>query len=122
MTEKHWTDQALCKDFHGELWFPPSLDDRAVPESHYYEIAKMVCEQCPVQDQCRELGEEEEFGVWGGWSPKDRKRGEFRRRKKILPPENFHVLPKNDTPHFDIEELRETLKEYTKRRPRAKSK
>lgn len=68
---------------------------------------------------CEVLGEEEEFGVWGGWSPKDRKRGEFRRPKKILPIEYHGVLPRHQADiRIDIPALKETLKSYTKRRPR----
>lgn len=114
------TKDALCRDIHADIFFPPSFtEDRTAPESQYYEIAKMVCEQCPFTDQCADLGEEEEFGVWGGWSPKDRKRGEFRRAKKLLPVESHHVLPRHEAGvTVDIPALKETLKAYTKRRPR----
>jgi transcriptional regulator of acetoin/glycerol metabolism len=35
--------------------------------------AKEACGFCPVQSECGELGEDEEFGVWGGQSPEDRR-------------------------------------------------
>lgn len=35
--------------------------------------AKEACGFCPVRYDCAELGEDEEFGVWGGMSPDDRR-------------------------------------------------
>jgi WhiB family transcriptional regulator, redox-sensing transcriptional regulator len=39
-------------------------------------VAKAVCEECPVRDECREHAIEthEPFGVWGGLSADDRAR------------------------------------------------
>jgi AraC-like DNA-binding protein len=37
------------------------------------EHAKQACGFCPVRAECSELGEDEEFGVWGGESPEDRR-------------------------------------------------
>lgn len=116
----HDTTDALCSDIHTDIFFPPSLsEERTAPESQYYEIAKMVCEQCPLREPCERQGREEEFGVWGGWSPKDRKRGEYRGAKKLLPVEHHHVLPRHKADErVDIPSLKEALKSYTKRRPR----
>jgi WhiB family transcriptional regulator, redox-sensing transcriptional regulator len=40
------------------------------------EAAKSVCEGCPVRVECLEyaLEAEEEFGVWGGTTPAERRR------------------------------------------------
>lgn len=35
--------------------------------------AKEACGFCPVRAECAELGEDEEFGVWGGLAPGDRR-------------------------------------------------
>jgi len=116
----YWTNDALCKHVHNDLWFPPSFkEDRTAPESQYYEIAKMVCEQCSVVDSCRDLGSEEDHGVWGGTAPKDRVSGEVKRPKKLLPIESISVLPLHEPDiRVDIPSLRNTLKAHTKRRPR----
>ena len=113
---------ALCADIHTDIFFPPSFtEERTAPESQYYEIAKMVCEQCPMIESCEIQGREEEFGVWGGWSPKDRKRDEFRRAKKVLHIEDHHILPRhNPDVGVDIQSLKEAIKPFTKRRPRIK--
>ncbi|MGW6571635.1 WhiB family transcriptional regulator [Streptomyces sp. NPDC054945] len=34
--------------------------------------AKEACGFCPVRAECAELGENEEFGIWGGQTPDDR--------------------------------------------------
>jgi len=41
-----------------DLWFSEKAEDIAQ--------AKEACGFCPVRAECAELGEEEEFGVWGG--------------------------------------------------------
>lgn len=118
-----WMNEALCKGLHTDLFFPPSLkEERTAPESQYYEIAKMVCEQCPVRKQCEQAGEDEEFGVWGGITPKERRTGAYKRATLLLPKEHLSKLPRNDVPdsRVDIPALRMTLKGYTKRRSRKK--
>jgi len=36
--------------------------------------AKELCGICPVQPDCLEAGMDEEFGIWGGLSLKQRRR------------------------------------------------
>jgi hypothetical protein len=67
-----WRDDALCKDKHKDIWFPPFSDERPYPEKDYYNIAKMVCAVCPVRTACSHEGKVEEYGVWGGRTPKER--------------------------------------------------
>jgi transcriptional regulator of acetoin/glycerol metabolism len=47
-----------------ELWFSEKASD--------IDLAKEACGFCPDRTVCGELGENEEFGVWGGNSPEDR--------------------------------------------------
>ncbi|MFD6970574.1 WhiB family transcriptional regulator [Streptomyces sp. NPDC059949] len=47
-----------------EIWFSESATDA--------NQAKEACGFCPVRGECAELGENEEFGIWGGQSPDDR--------------------------------------------------
>ncbi|MFI8237635.1 WhiB family transcriptional regulator [Streptomyces sp. NPDC085866] len=35
--------------------------------------AKAACDTCPARIRCAEHGESEEFGVWGGTTPEDRR-------------------------------------------------
>ena len=48
-----------------EFWFSESPQDVAE--------AKAACGYCPVKENCADMGEDEEFGVWGGKSPEDRR-------------------------------------------------
>lgn len=66
-----WMDDALCRQFPAELFFPE--DDRAQAAT-YAKAAKEVCGQCPVRAQCLEyaLARGENAGVWGGMSPRER--------------------------------------------------
>ncbi|MFC9231071.1 WhiB family transcriptional regulator [Streptomyces decoyicus] len=48
-----------------EFWFSENSRDMA--------HAKEACGHCPARIECAELGEDEEFGIWGGLSPDDRK-------------------------------------------------
>jgi len=118
-----WMDKALCRGLHTDLFFPPSLkEERTAPESQYYEIAKMVCEQCPVQHDCDLAGSEEEFGVWGGTTPKERRTGTYKRATLLLPKEHLSMLPRHEpNTRVDIPALRMSLKGHTKRRSRKKS-
>lgn len=37
------------------------------------QAAKEACGFCPVREECAQLGEDEEYGVWGGQSFEDRR-------------------------------------------------
>ena len=48
-----------------DLWFSERAEDIAQ--------AKEACGFCPVRTECAELGKNEEFGVWGGMTPEERR-------------------------------------------------
>lgn len=48
-----------------DMWF--SEDAEKVRE------AKHACDSCPTREECAVLGEDEEFGIWGGMTPEDRR-------------------------------------------------
>lgn len=64
-----WRKESLCKNRHIDLWYPPL--DTDVPEN-YYQIARLVCRQCPVWKECLDDGVEERWGMWGGLTPQER--------------------------------------------------
>ncbi len=69
-----WTDQALCAEVGGDLWFS---DDR---ES--CEPAKRVCRARPVRAECLDYAlasGEVWHGVFGGLSPRERQAERKRR-------------------------------------------
>lgn len=67
MDTMKWQDDALCREVDPELFFPEL--------SHPTTEAKRVCALCPVVDDCLAyaLEADEPFGVWGGWSPRQRR-------------------------------------------------
>jgi WhiB family redox-sensing transcriptional regulator len=60
-----WAEDALCLGADGEMWF------EAVPVA-----AVRICRQCPVAAECLgyALARPDLDGVWGGTTPKERKR------------------------------------------------
>lgn len=60
--------KGLCADKPPSLFFPS--DGVGV------EVAKRICEECPVQSQCLEYAIENriDHGVWGGTSERQRRR------------------------------------------------
>ena len=63
MVPMNWTDKALCR---GSALF---ASDSAADQRR----AAKICTRCPVIDQCREAGQGEPCGVWGGLTPAQRR-------------------------------------------------
>jgi WhiB family redox-sensing transcriptional regulator len=70
-----WRGLALCAEVDPELWFPRKGEPSAP--------AKLLCGRCDVRAECLEYALEmnEQFGVWGGLSTKERMA--LRRRRKL---------------------------------------
>lgn len=62
-----WQKQALCPEVELDIFFPHASEDHAP--------AKRICRQCPVIDDCLNyaLETDQSHGVWGGWSPRQRR-------------------------------------------------
>ncbi len=60
-----------CTNFP-ELFFP-EVQGAAIIDTR---MAKKMCQTCPIMEQCASyaIQADEEFGVWGGLSPLERKR------------------------------------------------
>jgi hypothetical protein len=117
----NWEERALCKELHSEMWYPPLFkEDRLVPESQYYDLGKYVCENCPVIEQCRTAGADEEYGMWGGQTPKDRRVNRVRLNKMYMPPENVAHMPKRSDEPLDVAYFRINVRQWLKRRPRSR--
>lgn len=67
-----WQDQAACRGA-GRLFFAPEYEQ---PEARRIRIAQaqQICRTCPVAGPCKEAGEHEDFGIWGGKPTPDRRR------------------------------------------------
>ena len=61
-----WAAEAACRDAP-KAWFYPDLGGDA-------GRAKQVCARCPVRAECLAAGQREAHGVWGGMTPKERRR------------------------------------------------
>lgn len=53
-----WQRRAACRGMGPELFFSPEEDLAAA--------ARAVCRICPVAIECRDFGEREPVGIWGG--------------------------------------------------------
>lgn len=81
-------DDAACKDKGFDMFF---VDEGPVSDVNIrIAIAKAValCNLCPVQDQCLmiSVNNDEEFGIWGGFTSKERKKlfGKKGKKKKSI--------------------------------------
>jgi len=77
--QHHFDDtNAACKDKPAEWFFPQAHD--WVPE-----VARSICEGCPIKDACRDfaVNTNQEYGIWGGTSPEDRRKIRRQRRRSI---------------------------------------
>jgi WhiB family redox-sensing transcriptional regulator len=73
-----------CRQFP-DLFYPDSPSDRQNREDTYY--AKQLCKECPVIDECLmyALKSNEPYGIWGGWTPDERRKFLTSSRKNPLP-------------------------------------
>jgi len=69
--EVGWQDQALCRKFPADDWFPARSDSPIVAE------LVEVCLRCPAQRSClaAALAVPAEYGIWGGTTEEDRAYG-----------------------------------------------
>jgi WhiB family redox-sensing transcriptional regulator len=79
LVEETWISQANCRNVPLSVMFPS--DGAGV------EVARRVCEDCPVRAACLEYALENliPHGVWGGTSERERRRMRRRRRAVARP-------------------------------------
>ena len=77
MTEE-WRDYANCRSSSIDLFFPKNQTYQEASE-----VAK-VCQECRVKEECGEyaIGQEIDYGIWGGMSPE--RRISIRQRRKEI--------------------------------------
>ncbi|TQL50208.1 WhiB family redox-sensing transcriptional regulator [Ornithinicoccus hortensis] len=68
-----WQYRGLCRNVSPEVFFHPE-GERGAARRRRDEMAKRVCHECPVLEQCREhaLRVHEPFGVWGAMTEAER--------------------------------------------------
>ena len=76
MRDRAWMQQATCRGLPLDLFFQDRNSDNRAKDLTYAERkAKGYCARCPVRRECLEYGIEEDYGVWGGSLPSERKIG-----------------------------------------------
>ena len=71
-----WRARAQCHGGNAVYFFAPSHFERK-PEKDFREgMARALCRQCPVRQECLDysLQVEESHGIWGGLNELERKR------------------------------------------------
>ena len=82
--EHAWKAAAACRGYPTEWWFPPCGDtdttentDRAEFNGQAAEDAARavaICRSCPAASECLAYGLREKFGIFGGKTPRERRR------------------------------------------------
>jgi WhiB family redox-sensing transcriptional regulator len=65
-----------CADADPEVFHPKKGDHAAI------KIAKRICSHCPILDTCREHSIDEQYGIWGGLGPRERR--VLRKRRGVV--------------------------------------
>lgn len=70
-----WRRKARCRGMDPGFFYPDHGRGDQIAE------AKAVCHECPVRSECLEqaLELDEQYGIWGGMSVKERKEEKARR-------------------------------------------
>jgi len=70
-----WRTVAACKG-SGDMFYPERGDTRSI------EAAKTICQRCDVSEECLEFALEagDIFGIWGGLTPKERRKLQYARK------------------------------------------
>jgi WhiB family redox-sensing transcriptional regulator len=67
-----WHEDAACRGQGADTFYPePPRGGRR--QGDPYAEARAICATCPVVEQCRQAGQREYYGVWGGLSPSQRR-------------------------------------------------
>jgi hypothetical protein len=61
-----------------DVFFPEEWAARGASQStNMYNLAiqtaRQICMRCPVMDKCLRVGMAEDYGIWGGTTPKQRR-------------------------------------------------
>ena len=80
-----WIEQAACKGSTDEVFFAPEPEIEGTPsggelgrlrsETSQRDLTAKIryCAECPVRLKCAGLGWSQEYGIYGGWSPLERR-------------------------------------------------
>lgn len=74
IADQAWKKEGICAQSDPDSFFP-SVGEPSAQQ-------KKICFSCPVQSQCLEeaLEGNEQWGIWGGYSPRERREIKSKRR------------------------------------------
>ncbi|QSE95645.1 WhiB family transcriptional regulator [Rhodococcus pseudokoreensis] len=80
--ETDWRQRAACRGVDVSVFFSPE-GERGRNRTRRERQARNICQSCLVLDQCRDtaLAAGEPYGVWGGLTEADRRKGAHRLRR-----------------------------------------
>ena len=78
---EHWREDARCKGKPSSIFFP----DHRILNEHRWDIAKAICNECPVWRDCLNMvlpfeDALDKWGMFGGLTPAERR--EMRHNKR----------------------------------------
>lgn len=77
MREPRRYEAPLCAEIGGDWWFIDKDDNNIDPR-----LPKSICGRCQHQTECAEWGiANEDYGIWGGLTPRQRQKIRTERRK-----------------------------------------
>ena len=86
LQETLWMERAACKSADPRLFFPTHLLEDSHADSCSYKKARAICKTCPVINDCLTYAlvtfphHEDDHGMWGGTSPRERRKIKKERR------------------------------------------
>jgi len=73
--DREWMYEALCRGRASLYFVDRNSDNRSLGLTAQERKAKALCARCPVRRKCLEYGLDEDYGVWAGTLPSERKQG-----------------------------------------------
>ena len=73
-----WHADAACRGMDPKIFYPEQGGYSTLAAN---VEAQATCDGCPVREQCGEQGARDEYGVWGGRRPEERRM--LRRRRSV---------------------------------------
>ncbi len=73
--QSEWQLRAACRGPQAAVFFPPATPERRDEKRFRETIAKGICEQCCVRNDCLDYAMKirEPHGIWGGLSETERR-------------------------------------------------
>lgn len=99
----NWRKDAACKDLPTEWWFdlhPKKQGKTGRPLwTEEMKRAIAICQECPVKDECLDWAlQNEDYGIWGGTTPTQRKKLRAGTGMRLVAPEIAVTISPCGTP------------------------